>query len=391
MKKITQTLLVLLCLAFNPAIAQQIPQLTSKDSIVKSSWIFGLGYNMVDDSGDVFDDLFAVNSQWNTLAYPNRVSIGRYFKSGIGVEAIGTYNKYKEGKIIDRVVNTEESDYFGIDTRLSYDLNKIIGETAWFDPYVGVGAGYTDANNTPRSTFNAVVGFRAWFSDRWGLDFSSSGKWRTGDKGTNHIQHAAGVVYQFGIEKGLSKKGAAKLAIIEALEAEKERVNDSIAASEREKEALALAERLAKEKEAALLATAEKAKLDAENKRKQDLQNKIDALGHVYFDLNSSYVNRRSQGILDALSVILNDNPELTLKVSSHTDSRGKSTYNKWLSERRVKRTVEYLITKGIADARLKAEAYGEENLLNECDDNTFCTEDKHQVNRRSEFVITNF
>ncbi len=391
MKKITQTLLVLLCLAFNPAIAQQIPQLTSKDSIVKSSWIFGLGYNMVDDSGDVFDDLFAVNSQWNTLAYPNRVSIGRYFKSGIGVEAIGTYNKYKEGKIIDRVVNTEESDYFGIDARLSYDLNKIIGETAWFDPYVGVGAGYTDANNTPRSTFNAVVGFRTWFSDRWGLDFSSSGKWRTGDKGTNHIQHAAGVVYQFGIEKGLSKKGAAKLALIEALEGEKKRVNDSIAASEREKEALALAERLAKEKEAALLATAEKAKLDAEKKRKQDLQDKIDALGHVYFDLNSSYVNRRSQGILDALSVILNDNPELTLKVSSHTDSRGKSTYNKWLSERRVKRTVDYLITKGIADVRLKAEAYGEENLLNECDDNTYCTEDKHQMNRRSEFVITNF
>ena len=391
MKKITQTLLVLLCLAFNPAIAQQIPQLTSKDSIVKSSWIFGLGYNMVDDSGDVFDDLFAVNSQWNTLAYPNRVSIGRYFKSGIGVEAIGTYNKYKEGKIIDRVVNTEESDYFGIDARLSYDLNKIIGETAWFDPYVGVGAGYTDANNTPRSTFNAVVGFRTWFSDRWGLDFSSSGKWRTGDKGTNHIQHAAGVVYQFGIEKGLSKKGAAKLALIEALEGEKKRVNDSIAASEREKEALALAERLAKEKEAALLATAEKAKLDAEKKRKQDLQDKIDALGHVYFDLNSSYVNRRSQGILDALSVILNDNPELTLKVSSHTDSRGKSTYNKWLSERRVKRTVDYLITKGIADVRLKAEAYGEENLLNECDDNTYCTEDKHQMNRRSEFVITGF
>lgn len=391
MKKITQSLLVFLCLAFNPAIAQEIPHLTSKDSIVRSSWMFGLGYNIVDDSGDVFNGLFDVNSQWNALAYPSRVSVGRYFKSGIGVEAIGTYNKYKVGKIIDGVVNPEESDYFGIDARLTYDLNKIIGETAWFDPYLGVGAGYTDANNTPRSTYNAVVGFRTWFSDRWGLDFSSSGKWRTGDKGTNHIQHAAGVVYQFGIEKGLSKKGAAKLALIEALAAEKERVNDSIAASEREKEALALAERLAKEKEAALLAAAEKAKLDAENKRKQDLQNKIDALGHVYFDLNSSYVNRRSQGILDALSVILNDNPELTLKVSSHTDSRGKSTYNKWLSERRVKRTVDYLITKGIADVRLKAEAYGEENLLNECDDNTYCTEDKHQVNRRSEFVITSF
>ena len=391
MKKITQTLLVLLCLAITPVNAQEIPQLTPKDSIVQSSWVFGLGYNIVDDSGDVFDDLFAVNSQWNALAYPSRLSIGRYFKNGIGLEAIGTYNKYKVGKIIDGRVNPEESDYLGFDARVSYDLNKIIGETAWFDPYVGVGIGYTDANNTSRSTYNAVVGFRTWFSDRWGLDFSSSGKWRTGDQGTNHIQHAAGVVYQFGIEKGLSKKGIEKLALIEAMEAEKQRVNDSIATVQREKEALALAERLAKEKETAQLAEAEKAKLDAENKRKQDLRDKIDALGYVYFDLNSSYINKKSKGILDALVIILNENPELKLRVTSHTDSRGKSEYNKWLSKRRVKRTVDFLVTNGITDVRLEAQAYGEENLLNECDDNTYCNEDKHQVNRRSEFVITSF
>lgn len=391
MKKITTSLLVLLCLAVNLVSAQEIPQLTPKDSIVQSSWMFGLGYNIVDDSGDVFNGLFDVNTQWNTLAYPSRLSVGRYFKNGLGVSAIGTYNKYKEGKIIDGIVNAEDSDYFGIDARISFDLNKIIGETAWFDPYVGVGAGYTDANNTPRSTYNAVIGFRTWFSDRWGLDFSSSGKWRTGDIGTNHIQHAAGVVYQFGIEKGLSKKGADKLALIDALQAEKQRVNDSLATVEREKEALALAERLAKEKESARLAAVEKAKLDAENRRRQDLRDQIDALGHVYFDLNSSYVNKRSKVILDALAVILNDNPELKLRVSSHTDSRGKAEYNKWLSERRVQRTVDYLIAKGIADLRLETQAYGEENLLNECDDNTYCTEGKHQVNRRSEFAITAF
>ena len=391
MKKFTQSLVVLLCLVITTVKAQETPQLFSKDSVVQSSWMVGLGYNIVDDSGDVFNGLFDVNSQWNALAYPSRLSVGRYFKSGIGIAAIGTYNKYKVGKIIDGVVNAEESAYFGIDARLTYDLNKIIGETAWFDPYVGVGAGYTDANNTPRSTYNAVVGFRTWFSDRWGLDFSSSGKWRTGNKGTNHIQHAAGVVYQFGIEKGLSKKGVAKLALIDALETEKLRVNDSIATVEREREALALADRLAKEKESARLAAAEKAKLDNEDRRKQGLRDKIDALGHVYFDLNSSYINKKSKDILDALTLILTENPELKLRVSSHTDSRGKSEYNKWLSERRVKRTVDYLIAKGIADLRLETVGYGEENLLNECDDYTYCTEDKHQVNRRSEFGITNF
>ena len=293
--------------------------------------------------------------------------------------------------IIDGVVNPVESDYLGIDARLTYDLNKLIGQTAWFDPYLGVGLGYTDANNQPRSTYNAIVGFRTWFSDRWGLDFNSSGKWRTGDTGTNHIQHAAGVVYQFGIEKGLSKKGEEKLAMIQAMEAEKQRVNDSIAAADREREAAALAVRLAQEKEKAQLAAAEKAKMDAEKQREQAIRDKIEALGYVYFDLNSSYLNKKSQGILDALGVILEEYPELHLKVTSHTDSRGQSTYNKWLSERRVQRTVQYLTAAGIDPARLASEAFGEENLLNECDDNTYCTEEKHQVNRRSEFVIIKF
>ena len=142
MKNFTPVVLVLACFTFGSLFAQEEAlQLTSKDSVVESSWIFGLGYNIVDDSGDVFDDLFSVNSQWNTLPYPSRLSIGKYFKNGIGIEAIGSFNKYKVGKLIDGVVNTVEKDYLGVDARLSYDLNKLIGETAWFDPYLGCWCG----------------------------------------------------------------------------------------------------------------------------------------------------------------------------------------------------------------------------------------------------------
>jgi outer membrane protein OmpA-like peptidoglycan-associated protein len=366
-------------------------QLTSKDSIVQSSWVFGLGYNFVDDSGDTFDDLTAISTQWNALAYPNRLSAGRYFKSGLGVEAIATYNKYKVGKVIDQVINTSDKNYLALDARLSYDLNKLIGQTAWFDPYIGVGIGYTDANNEPRSTYNAVLGFRTWFSDRFGLDLSTSGKWRTGNTGTNHIQHAAGIVYQFGIEKELSRKGEAKLALLEALEKEKKRINDSTATSNALKEAEALAQQLAKEKETATLAAIEKDKVDKELARKQKVEKAINDLGYVYFDLNSSFLNTDSKAILNKLFVVLEENPELELKVTSHTDSRGQSKYNKWLSQRRVDRIVEFLRAKGISSNRLIAEAFGEENLLNDCDDTKYCPEEKHQINRRSEFIITKF
>ena len=393
MKNLNTYIVVLLCLSVSTLFAQnELPRITSKDSIVKSSWNIGLGYNIVDDSGDASGDLFNIKEQWNTTAAPNRINVGRYFKNGIGLEAIGAYNKYQIGKIIEGRINTEQIDYFSIDTRVSYDLNRIFGGKGWFDPYVGAGFGYTDANNEGTTTYNAVIGFRTWISDQWGLDFSSSGKWRTADTGTNHIQHAAGVVYQFGIEKGLSKRNLEKLEMIKGMESERQRVADSTATAERKaKEAAALAKRLAEEKEAARLAQETKAKLDAENKIKNDLDTKINNLGYVYFNLNSSYLNTDSKGVLDQLIEVLNDNNELHLEVSSHTDSRGKSSYNKWLSDRRVNRTIEYLIAKGIDATRLKAASFGEENLLNECDDNTYCPEEKHRINRRSEFKIIKY
>ncbi len=376
---------------FQNANAQEL-QLTAKDSIVKSSWIAGLGYNFVDDSGNVFDGLFSFDDEWNAVAYPSRVSIGRYFGNGLGVEAIGTYNQYKVGKIIDGQVNTIQTNYYGIDTRLSYDLNKVIGETAWFDPYVGVGLGYTDANNQGRGTYNAVVGARFWFSDRLGLDFSSSGKWSIGDNATNHLQHAAGVVYQFDVEKGLSKKGKEKLARIEEIALEQQRVTDSTnAANKAAEEAKALAERLAREKEEARLLAAQTER-EAEAKRKREaIEKEIADLGNVYFNLNSSFLTKEYKVLLDKLVIILEKNDTVALKITSHTDSRGSVKYNKWLSERRVNKTLEYLKTKGIDSARIQGEAFGEEQLVNECSDGTYCPETKHSVNRRSEFKVLSF
>ncbi|KKL25829.1 hypothetical protein LCGC14_2401380, partial [marine sediment metagenome] len=269
--------------------------------------------------------------------------------------------------------------------------NKIIGETAWFDPYIGIGMGYTDANKQARGTYNAIIGFRTWFSDHWGLDLNSSGKWAIGDtEATNHIQHAAGILFRFGIEKGLSKKGEEKLAMINALERENQRIRDSLATINRDQEAAALAERLAKAKEAASLAAAEKEKEDVENRRKQ-IEQQIEDLGLVYFDLNSSYLTNSSKRILDDLAQLLKQNETVVLQVSSFTDSRGATTYNYWLSERRVERTVSYLNAQGIAKERLEAKAFGEDKLLNECDDNTYCPEEKHKINRRSEFKVIRF
>ncbi|WP_077402432.1 OmpA family protein [Cellulophaga omnivescoria] len=390
MKNIKVGVLVILLHTVGTVWAQDL-QLTAKDSIVKSSWMFGLGYNFVDDSGDVFDELFDVDKQWNSVAFPSRVSIGKYFESGIGLEAIGSYNKYKIGKIVDGAVNLNETDYYAIDARVSYDLNKIIGQTAWFDPYIGVGLGYTDANNNGRGTYNGVVGFRTWITDRIGLDFNSSGKWAMdkGDGVTNHLQHAVGVVYQFKAEKELSKKGLEKQAQIEEILKERQRVADSTAlAKQQEEEARQLAERLKKEEEANRLAQIEKEKLEALIQRKEDLQNKINSLGSINFALNSSYLDKNSKKTLAAIAELLKENPTVVVKLGAYTDSRGTNKYNLWLSQRRMQRSLDYLLSKGVIASNVNANAYGEEVLLNDCLDGVYCTEQEHKINRRIEILV---
>lgn len=382
---------VALACIFTTSTFSQEPELelSKKDSIVNSYWLVSLGTNFVDDSGDEFGELFDFNEGWNAVPYPSRISVGRYFKNGVGLEAIGTYNKYKEGKIVDNQVNPEDVDYFGLDFRVSYDLNKILGETGFFDPYIGIGAGYTDANNQGRGTYNAVVGFRTWFSDHWGLDFSSTGKWAMStENATNHIQHALGVAYRFNVDKGLSRKGQEKLALLEEMEKEQQRVQDSIAKAE---EARLLAERLQREKEAAELAAAEKARKDAEDARRAALQNKINQLGNVYFKLNSSYLTSKDKELLDELVAIMESEPTITIKITAHTDSRGTHKYNQWLSERRAERTVDYVISKGISSDRIEHDAFGETQLINDCKDGVYCSEKQHSENRRSEFKIIKY
>ena len=390
MKTPRMLLILVMCLISLHLSAQEQPEMTAKDSIVKSSWIFTLGTNFVDDSGDEFGNLFDVKDGWNAVPYPSRISIGRYLGNGVGFEAIATYNQYKEGKTVDNQVVAGDIDYFGLDFRVSYDLNMILGETGFFDPYLGVGAGYTDANNQGRGTYNAVLGFRTWFSEHWGLDFSTTGKWTMNtENSTNHIQHAVGVAYRIVTEKGLSRKGEEKKALLDEIEKEQQRIQDSIAAQQRaEEEARLLAERLKKEKEAAELAAAEKAKKEAQEARRTKIKNDIESLGNVFFSLNSSYLTRKDKQVLDQLAQILKDTPSLVIKIEGHTDSRGSDHYNQWLSERRAKRTWEYILSTGVSENKVLNVGFGESKLKNECDDNTPCSEEKHAQNRRSEFII---
>lgn len=109
----------------------------------------------------------------------------------------------------------------------------------------------------------------------------------------------------------------------------------------------------------------------------------------IYFDLNKSIIRLDAAIELEKILDVMNTNPTMTIDVRSHTDSRQTSEYNLALSSRRAKSTAEWLITKGIKRQRLTSQGFGESKLTNRCADGVECTEEEHQLNRRSEFIIT--
>lgn len=108
----------------------------------------------------------------------------------------------------------------------------------------------------------------------------------------------------------------------------------------------------------------------------------------IYFDFNSSILTPKAKVILDDVVRVINKYPEINIHCGSHTDSRGSDKYNKWLSLRRAKSTADYIISKGISASRITSNGYGESELVNQCADKVKCTEEEHQLNRRSEFVL---
>ncbi len=109
----------------------------------------------------------------------------------------------------------------------------------------------------------------------------------------------------------------------------------------------------------------------------------------IYFDLDKSNIRPEAALDLEKILAVLNDYPAMKLDIRSHTDSRATYQYNEALSDRRAKSTIQWLIKNGIKADRLTGKGYGETQLVNKCSDGVPCTEEEHQMNRRSEFIIT--
>ena len=110
------------------------------------------------------------------------------------------------------------------------------------------------------------------------------------------------------------------------------------------------------------------------------------SIENIYFDFNKWNIKKESTISLDKVVDVLNSNPEMKIEINAHTDNVGKNSYNQILSEKRAASAMQYLISKGINENRLKSHGFGETQPRIDCGQN--CSKAQDQINRRIEFVI---
>ncbi len=186
----------------------------------------------------------------------------------------------------------------------------------------------------------------------------------------------------------------------EKLIAENKRKQEIIIEEEnKKKEALAaieLKEKEKKAKEAAIVAAEirknEKVKeiLEKEKDVVKDKDRLIIKTDPIYFDYDLWYIRKESKVILGRVVELMKKYPGMVIEIGSHTDSRGSVKYNADLSQKRADSTRDFIIQSGIDAKRVSAKGYGESVPIVKCKTDESCSEEEHELNRRSEFVIKN-
>lgn len=119
----------------------------------------------------------------------------------------------------------------------------------------------------------------------------------------------------------------------------------------------------------------------------QDLAKEL-KIKPIYFDLAKWDIREDATVELQKVITYMKRYPDVIIEVRSHSDARGKDSYNLALSDKRAKTTANYISeVGGISVSRIKGKGFGEKQLLNKCDDGVKCSEEEHQFNRRSEFI----
>jgi outer membrane protein OmpA-like peptidoglycan-associated protein len=165
-------------------------------------WQLSFGMNAVDfyPTGEdaplstYFDEFFNAQDHYNILGMLSTVTVAKYLGDGFSLGVTGSFNSI-ENFGDSTVANLS---YLSTDAIIKYSLSSIINSKR-FEPYLGVGGGYTWIDDFGAGTINGSFGINYWFSDNLGLSVQSTYKHSFEDLNVQkHFQHSLSVSVKFG-------------------------------------------------------------------------------------------------------------------------------------------------------------------------------------------------
>ncbi|NNK82647.1 MAG: OmpA family protein, partial [Flavobacteriaceae bacterium] len=192
MKKITQSLLVIcLVLGYSTANAQD----------ENNPWQITFGVNAVDfyptgedrPLGSFPNEFFNAEDHWNILPSISSITVSKYLGDNFSLGATGSINKIsKFGEM-----SVDDLSYYGLDGIVKYNFGDALKLNS-FDPYLGVGGGYTWVDDIGAGTLNGTLGLTYMISDNIGFTAQSTYKHSFEYYLSKHLQHTLGVTIRFG-------------------------------------------------------------------------------------------------------------------------------------------------------------------------------------------------
>jgi outer membrane protein OmpA-like peptidoglycan-associated protein/tetratricopeptide (TPR) repeat protein len=110
---------------------------------------------------------------------------------------------------------------------------------------------------------------------------------------------------------------------------------------------------------------------------------------NINYDLNVAVIRADAAVELNKVLKIMKNNPTIAIELHAHTDAQFTTEYNLALSNRRAATAKAYLVKQGISESRIATRGFGETRIINRCKEGVQCSDSEHEVNRRTEFIVT--
>merc|ERR1711916_259188 len=282
-------------------------------------------------------------------------------------------------------VNVPEFFFWSVDVNVKYDLNMLVGDTGWFDPFVLVGGGYTEANKLGEGMFNIGLGYNIWLNENLGINYQTMSRIGFADKIAYHAQHALGLAIRFGGKDtdgdGVYDKDDAcpEEAGLKEFNGCPDADGDGIKDSDDACPNVAGLASLNGWPD-----TDGDGVLDKDDKcpnevgpasnngcpepviAKKDIEVIEFTAKSILFNTGRSSFKAGVAKQLDAIAEIMKNNPKAMFAIGGHTDSTGSKAINQKLSEKRAKAVMDYLVKAGVDASRLTFKGYGEDNPVDD-------------------------